>query len=330
MDQNISKIINTIELEDGFVITSHIHPDGDSIGAQLAFLLLLESLGKKVEIINQDPIPEPYLFLPQSHRIKPIDQIKDFNSYFNDYKVGVLLDCSEWERVGKVSEYFRKLPLIINIDHHPDNNGLGKYNYIDEESSAVAEQIYNIFKEAKYNITYDIALCLYVAILTDTGSFKQANTTSYTHQVVADLLSYGISPSKIYDKLYDVKTSAIIHLIGLVLSTVQLNKSGEIAWVRVTKGFFDEVGLPDIEADWVMDYLRTIKGVKVNLLFREIDESSTKVNFRSKIGVDVGRIAKCFKGGGHHQAAGATVNFPLEIAEKKVVSEVEKALNRKH
>jgi len=323
MEKILSPIINVLQKEDNFLITSHIRPEGDSISSQLSLAILLQKLGKKVTIINEDSPPEIYHFLPQWEKIltySPEDER-------NKFEVGIVLDCNQFERIGKVASLIKQTSIIINIDHHPDLQGLGNYNYIDTNASACAEQIYLIIKAMDFKLEYDLALPLYVGIMTDTGSFKQVNTTPLSHQIVSDLLSYGILPNEVANQIYEVNTPVSIKLLGQILSTIKTRQEGKIIIANITQSMLKEAGFTtELEPERIMEELRSIKGGEIILLFRDLGEEKIKVNLRSKTSFNVSEIAKIFNGGGHLRAAGCIVEGKLPEVEEKVLEELEKRL----
>lgn len=323
MEEILSPMINVLQKEDNFLITSHIRPEGDSIGSQLAMAILLQKLGKKVTIINEDAPPEIYNFLPQYEKIltySPEDER-------NKFEVGIVLDCNQFERVGKVASLIKQTSIIINIDHHPDSPGIGNYNYIDTKSSACAEQIYRIIKAMDFKLDYHLALPIYVGIMTDTGNFKQVNTTPLSHQIVGELLSYGILPNEVANQIYEVNTVASIKMLGEILTTLKATRDGKILTANITQAMLKEAEFTtDLEPERIMDLLRSIKGAEIILLFRDLGQNRIKVNLRSKTSFSVSEIAKIFNGGGHQRAAGCVVEGNLTEVEGKLLAEIEKKL----
>jgi phosphoesterase RecJ-like protein len=318
----LDSITNIMEKEERFLITSHVRPDGDSIGTQLALGMILNEMGKKVTILNEDPVPKCYSFLPHSDWIK--------SSVNNDtrFDAAIILDCSEWERIGRIAPIAQKTDVIINIDHHVDGSGLGQYNYIDIAAAAVAEQVYRLLKHMKQPITKELALCLYTGIMTDTGSFKHGNTTIHSHHIVCEFLKAGVKPDFVYRMLYERNNFSSIVLQGMLLSSLQMSDDKCVAWTSITKEMLKKVGYNvEFEPESVLGMIRSIEGVDVVLLFRDLGEDKIKVNFRSKNGVDVWQIARKFDGGGHKQAAGCVINGTLESAQQMVLDEIMHVMN---
>ncbi len=329
MEEILSPIINLLQKEDNFLITAHIRPEGDSIGSQLAMAILLQRLGKQVTIINEDPAPELYYFLPQCEKILTYspEYEKTGLKPVRRFDVAIVLDCNQFERVGKVASIVRNTPVIINIDHHPDSPGIGKYNYIDTAASACAEQIYMIIKAMDFKLDYELALLIYVGIMTDTGGFRQVNTTPLSHQIVAELLSYGILPNEIANQIYEVNTVSSVKLLGMILSGLETRQNGRIALAAITQNMLKEVGFTtELEPERIINQIRSIKGVEISILLRDLGQNKVKVNLRSKSSFNVSAIAKIFDGGGHIRAAGCVIEGTLEEVKKKVVDEVERRL----
>ncbi|MEW6087570.1 MAG: bifunctional oligoribonuclease/PAP phosphatase NrnA [bacterium] len=321
--KELTAIAETIKKGNNFLIVSHINPDGDSIGSQLAMIKILENSGKKATILNQHPVPEVYKFLYGSQKVK--NEV----SFLENFDIAIVLDASDKKRLGDiVNKALRKVPFIINIDHHISNNKFGQLQYLNQDASATAVIIYDLIVLLNEKIDRDIAECLYTGILTDTGSFHYLNTDAKSHLVVADLIKYGINPNKIYEEIYEIFNIISIKLLGLALSSVEMNKTGEIAWMKIRQYDYSLSSLTNGETEGFINYVQMIKGVKVSLFFREFlndnNQLVTKVSFRSKEGVDVNKIAGIFGGGGHSHAAGCVVTGSINSILEKIIKEVEK------
>lgn len=328
MNNNLAKLAHILEKKNRFLITSHLFPDGDSVGSQVALALVLkENLCKEVFIINPHPLPERYSFIKGSEMISHNFSIEDLKR--RDFEVGIILDCNSWDRLGKIKKIADFIPFFINIDHHPDNiRGIGSYNYIDPEASAVAEILYFLFYDyLKIEFSYYVALALYVGILTDTGSFRQPNTTPQAHMVAAKLLSYKINPATVSNYVYQVEEYETLKLRGVVLSNIQVHEILPFGWTYVCQSDLERIGIKDFESESVIAQLRSLKGVKIIALFRELPSSSVKVSLRSlSSSYEVNRIAAKFGGGGHAQAAGCIINLSLSQAIEEVKRAVEEYL----
>ncbi|MEW6679610.1 MAG: bifunctional oligoribonuclease/PAP phosphatase NrnA [bacterium] len=305
----MNEVLKVLQERDNFIITSHIRPDGDSIGSQISLFLILKGLGKRVIIINEDNPPAHFSFLPHlSEILQPDDNRKD---------VALILDVNEIERLGvRTKKIIERIPLKINIDHHL-GGGIGNVNWMDEKASSVCEMIYRLLIGLSKKPNKDIALLLYVGIATDTGFFSFRNTTPSALRICASLLEYGIEPSEIKEKLYSTKSLAELRLFGKALSNLKMN--GSIVSARITEKMIKEANR-EPETGTLLDLMRGIKDSRIILLFRELSPSRTKVSLRSKEGLDVRSIAVLFGGGGHLCAAGCILSLPIDEAEEKIMS----------
>jgi len=317
---NLYAIKNLLKEENNFLITSHIRPDGDAIGSQLALAYLLKRLRKKVTIINQDKIPQHFAFLPDSHLISTNLETKKI------FDVAIILDCSEWERIGKVKEIVQSSKIIINIDHHLNSYGLGRFNLLNSQASSVGEMIFQIAKEIPVELDQALATLLYTAILTDTGSFRFSNSNSFTHQIVSELLTHNLNSSKIYNLIYENNPPGMINLLALCLSTLTLFCYKKVALVSLTEETRKESKAEHIETEMVTNLLLSIASVEVAIFIREIKDNMLRINFRSKDKVDVNKLARLFGGGGHKQAAGCTLYGQIDLVQKNIIKEIKKYL----
>ena len=319
----MEKIIETIKKHKKFLITAHINLEGDSIGSQLAMKELLEKLGKTAVIIDNDPIPDHYRFLPGSKNISnKLNPAPDFDA-------AVVLDCPTLKRIGRVNELLTDDKTVINIDHHISNEKFGDARWIDPEASSAGEMVYLLFKEFGVKPSRDAALALYIAILTDTGSFNYDNTTSATHRVVGELLKYGLKPAAVSEDVYERRSVTDISFLGLVLSTIKVNKTGEVAYLEITKKMLKATGADAAKSEGFVNYARSIEGVKVAVIFKEDIKSPGIINvsFRSKGDADVNKIASAFGGGGHVKASGCVVAGTLSEVKVKVLAKIEETLS---
>lgn len=307
-------VVELIKESSNIAILSHIMPDGDNIGSCLALYNALVKLGKNVIVALDDDVPEVYRFLKNSDQI-----VKPENDYNLDLVIA--LDCGDAGRLGKSAKYLEN-NKIINIDHHISNSNFGHYNIVDVNASATAELVYDLINKLKINMDKDICECIYTGIVTDTGLFQYSNTTSETHRIVADLISNGVEPAKVYKDVYQNNSLSKIKLLGEALSSIELHYSNKIASIILKKELFEQIGAKDEDADGIINYARDIKGVEVALLFRETEDGKIKIGFRSKDFMNVNEIAQMFGGGGHKRAAGATAVGEIRDIKEKVLKAV--------
>lgn len=299
-----------LQEEDFFFIVSHILPDGDSIGSCIAMALALEKMGKRVKVFSCDPVPNKYLFLRGSSLItQEVDSA--------GYSVLLVLDCSDLSRTGLPREVINSFSLVINIDHHVTNTGYGHVNLIDPEAAATGEIIYRLLEEMDLPVNKDIAVALYTAILTDTGSFKYENTTPETHRVVAELLEHGVSVA-VSQRIYDDYPLQYILLLKETLSTLEMWEEGSIASLTVSKELMLRCRATMENLDGIINYVKNIETVEIGILFYLSGDEEIKVALRSK-NVDVSKLAGAFNGGGHLRAAGFRINVPYHQAKNEVI-----------
>ena len=315
-------VVQAIQKHKSFLVAAHVNPEGDSLCSQLGMQELLEGLGKQVTIVNHDEVPGHYTFLPRVETIRT-QAPKDLS-----FDAVVILDCPNLKRVGKVGALIPAGVPVINIDHHISNENFGAHNWVDPEASSAGEMVYRLFKEMDVTITKEAALYLYIAILTDTGSFNYDNTSSVTHEIAGELLGYGLDPSAVSQDVFERRSVEDIRFLGMVLETLTVNASCEVGYLEITRKMLEETGADMAKVEGVVNYARSVRSVKVAILFKEDlrDPGLINVSFRSKAGVDVNKLAGHFGGGGHTKAAGCHLEGALIEIEKKVVAKAEELL----
>lgn len=320
----INQIVELIKNQSTFLLASHVHPDGDSLGSLLGLgTYLSKYLSKNVDIVVDNGIPRQYSFLPNQHLIKKKTELA------KHYPVIIVIECPDKLRLGNVLKDIEAPDIWVNIDHHEKNTHFGNINYIDTNASACGEQIYKLLIQFDKNaIDKDIATCLYTAILTDTGKFTYRNTKAETHRIVAHLLSIGIDHSEIAQKIYNNQSLQLLKLLGKMLDTVQCTLDNKVVYGYISKEMFLETNTTPYQTEGFVDYLQRIGDVEVFLLFQEMaEENRVKVSFRARNSIDVDKIASVFGGGGHKKAAGCQIQGKLSDVIPAVLNEVEKHLN---
>ncbi len=316
----LDEIVDVIREKNNFLITSHVNPEGDSIGSLIAMFLVLEKMGKKAVMGISDKVPENLKFLPGADRIR-----QELDSGFSP-DVAIVLDCPVIERVGWISNFIDESTFIINIDHHISNSSFANINWVEPDSSSVGEILYELFKKLKVDIDTDIAKAVYTAIITDTGGFNYDNTSKRTHMIAGELLEYGIRPRIMQTEIFEKKELAQLRVLGKALLTIELIEEGKIAVMSLKKEMYAEEGSYDISTEDFINYPRSIKGVEVTILFKEnIEvENSTSISFRSTGAIDVNELALKLGGGGHKQASGCTLRIHFNDAKARVLEEAVK------
>ncbi len=314
---SVEQIAREIENRDDFILVSHTMPDGDSIGSLLGMYQILSSMGKKVQMVLQDPVPAIYNYLQGSDRVLTPAQI------CGAIENVIFLDCADEERAGQdVMEVLQGRSYTINIDHHRSNNLFGDMNHIQPEAAAAAELVYKLAKILEVKIEPALANALYAGIIQDTGSFQHSNTTPETFRIAADLLECGVQLETTKIQLFESRSRADICLLGCALNSIQFSSDGKIAWMTITYRDAEKLGAINIHPEGIINHTLMVKGVEVGLLFRETAPGQMKIGFRSKGAVDVASIADLFGGGGHRQAAGARMDAGMEECQSKILEAV--------
>ena len=296
-------------------MASHVDPDGDAIGTQLAFASYLRRLGKEVFLVRDDEVPAKYRFLPGA------DAIPHISSYGPNFSVpaALILECPNIERIGQASRFLAPQARIVNIDHHQDNEVFGEINWIDSHVSSVGEMAFEYFNWVGFEISPQTAELLYAAILTDTGRFRYTSTSPRTMAIAGHLIEAGANPKKICDHVYYNLRPSSMRLIGKVLNGIEFYDAGSICLLTLTQQMLEECNADFSESDGLVDFTLFTQGVVVGALLKETNSAHTKVSFRSRDSVDVAAIALRFGGGGHHNASGCTLPFELSRAKKEVI-----------
>lgn len=321
MKNDLQKIIAALKTSASVAILSHIHPEGDTIGSALGCHLVLKALGKEVATFNPDPVPKNLRDLPGAAEVIQADRLPHpFDCY-------VAVDAADPGRLGGLFNGVAAESLVINIDHHMSNTRFGTYNWVDPEAAATGEMIYHLVREMGVPLSREIATNLYVAILTDTGSFHYANTTPKALRVAAALIEAGVVPQKVAESLFDQREVAELLLLGTLLTKMQVSSDGAVAWMEVTRQMLEQAGLGKEALEGLINYPRSIKGVAVALLFKDEGQGIVRVSLRSKGDVDVAAVAKVFQGGGHKNAAGCTLAGSLPEVRERVLGEVRRVVS---
>lgn len=315
----LSQVVELIEARSRFAITSHIRPDGDSLGSSLGLYWLLRALNKDVEVIMRDPVPHAYQQLPgaQSVRVTPaVDS--NYHSVF-------VIECSDITRPGLID---LDKQVVVNIDHHSTTALFGTINWIDSTASAVGEMIYNLCKATGVRVTKEIAECVYTALITDTGSFHYSNTTERTFKVASELVRTGVKPARTAEAVFASYPWSRIELMAAVLSTARRDESGHIACMRQSLDMQQRARASDEDADGFVNYPLTVGEVEAVAMLKECETGIYRTSLRSKGDVNVAKVAEKFGGGGHRNAAGCTLRGSWEEAETVIMELLQDAVKR--
>ena len=308
-------------------MTTHVNPDGDGIGSEMAMIHCLRKMNVTVEIINSSKLPEEYAFLDPEMIIQQYDPKSGFLK-LKEFDLIVIFDVGGITRTGILGDDLAKLNIpSICIDHHPENHIVCDFKIVDDKSPATTCLIYELIKEI--DITYidkPIAEAVYVGLMTDTGSFRFENANKGAFRVASELLEYGIKPNDIFKHVYESYSRQRMTLLGNILQTVHYEIDGQLAWFTISQKDMKNVGAQLDEIGGFTDFIRSIKGVEVAIMFLEVGSQKVRVNFRSKGKIVVNGIARKFGGGGHFYAAGLIVDDSLEKATQMVLPEVRRTI----
>jgi phosphoesterase RecJ-like protein len=321
-----NKILRLIRDADDFLLVTHVKPEGDAVGSALALALGLRKMGKRVCLVDRDPVPYFLRFLPASRHFRQRPPRRSF-------EVLLLLDCNTLERAG-FKQGLRAEKAGV-IDHHIMRKDVseskitpsGQVNYIDPEAAATGILVYKVLRALKVEIDERIATNLYTAILVDTGGFRYSNTDSESLSIGALLVEAGARPWTITKELYENSRIQSVRLLSLALSTIAL-KDG-VAWMSVTKDMLDKTGSSSQDTEDFVNYPRGLQGVEVAAFFREEGSGFCKISLRSKGRVNVAKVAEGFGGGGHAAAAGCRLEGSLVNVQKKVLTAVRRAVRNR-
>lgn len=297
-----------------FVLTTHVNPDGDGLGSELALALSLRQLGKKAEILNHNGIPENYLWLDTNRDIKQFSPDRDRATVLQAGAI-IILDTNHPGRLRSLEQSVREAKGVkIVVDHHLDPDPFADRYVIDEGATSTGEIVYRILKELPgVSITKEIARALYTAIMTDTGSFRFPRTDPDIHRIAAHLIESGADPTDIFQHVYESWTLGRMRLLGEVLDSMKTAFDGKLAYLVCTQRMFRETGTTEIETDNFTTFPMGVRGVLVGILFNELPDG-VKISFRSKGPIPVNELAKEFGGNGHLNASGARL-FDAKIDE---------------
>lgn len=318
----ISSIIARMKRGGSVLIVSHISPDGDSIGSQLALCELVSQLGCKPMIVNHDSAFPKYAFLTKHKLVN----VFECGQSYPKFDFAVILESPDLDRIGSVHDLLLPGCEVINIDHHRGNTMYGSLNWVDESVAAVGIMVYELFQAAGVAIDEDAADELFTAILTDTGRFRFGSTNPQAMRVCAELLEQGASTKKISDALYASYDENQLRMLGELLAKMELHHDGQSCLLLSNKAIRDKYVNGSDELEGLSEYSLYTKGVKIGALLREIESDRTKVSLRCHEDYDVAAIAAVHGGGGHRNAAGCTVALPFVAAKAHVLEQIRRAL----
>ena len=314
---NLSLLEEKIKSAENILIVTHINPDGDALGSMVAVKKILKQKYDKLsDAVIIGKFPDIYDFLPLKDELIPAENLN------NDklYNLVITVDVASLERISPVEKAYKNSKFKVNIDHHKTNSKYGDISFVDGNASSTGEVLYEIFENLDAQIDNDIAIALYVSILTDTGCFKYKNTTEKSMVICSKLLSKGVDPSDISQRIYGNKPKAMVMLTAWAVSNTKFLNDGKVAYTTVTLKDLEKFNAESDHTEGIVEVLREINSVEVALFFKELKSGYTKVSMRSKT-FDLTQICKKYDGGGHTNAAGCTIMKPVNIAVEKMLNE---------
>lgn len=314
-DAAAREVAQRIRAGRNFLITSHRNPDGDALGSGLGLQRLLRAMGKSAAMQVRDGFNRALFNIPGAHEVAITDTLPP--DYPKAYDAIFTMECPEVERTG-----YPILPgPVVNIDHHLGNTMYGQVNYLDLEAPSVGEMVMQLNRNhLRLPLDPETATALYVSLATDTGFFRYHNTTLRAFDAAEELVRAGVVPGDVSLWINESASRGSIKLLGLCLSTLEVTPDGKIATLELPKHFFAEAGATPEDTEGIVNYGRSIDGVLVSALLKEIGDKETRVSMRAKPGIDVQAVAAMFGGGGHKAASGCTMPMPLMQAKAKLVS----------
>jgi phosphoesterase RecJ-like protein len=317
MPINWSPFVDLVRKHQRFLITTHVRPDPDGLGSQLALADVLEGMGRQVQMVIASAWPPRYNFMDPQRRIQ---RFAPPGTAQQGVEVIVILDTGTWGQLGDFGSFLKTSTATkVVIDHHVSRDDLGALELYDTTAEATGRLVYEAVQALGQPLSRKAAMCLFAAVATDTGWFKHKNTTPATFALADTLQRAGADPNYLYDEIYEQNTVARVNLLGLVLQRLRVIENGKIAFSDVFKDDYAKTGAIPQDTEDAVTYTRSISGVEVGLLFLEQPAGGIKVSFRSRGKVDVAKVAEQFGGGGHRLASGATLHLSMPDAQQRVL-----------
>ncbi len=319
--ESLASLQQLVDQNARFLVVSHVRPDGDAYGSTLGLALVLRALGKDVRVHNEDGLSAAFEFLPAS------EGLRDKPAAPEAGRILIAVDCADQKRLGKIFDAWERTP-DLNIDHHISNPGYAKLNFIDAESPATAQVIYDIIAALNWPLTADIAANLYVGIMTDTGSFRYRQTTARTFEIAAKLVAAGADPTDLAEACYHSYRAERLLLVKEVLGSIHFANQNRIAWFTLTPEMYAGSGAIPDESEGLIEHLQAVKSVECAFLLESLPDGLTRASMRSRGAIDVQKICQHFGGGGHRLAAGLRTKLTPAELEKQLIDLIAQQLPR--
>ena len=314
------QVADVLRRRQRFVIASHVRPDGDAVGSQLALAYALRALGKDVRVVSRDPAPAPFLVFPGVAEIEITNQVDDPGDAV------VVMESGDLSRTGIAG---LQRGFVVNIDHHVGNAMYGAVNWFDLSAAACGEMVFDLVRELGVPLTYEIALHVYIAILTDTGSFHYSNISPRTFDICRRCVEAGVVPPAIARSVFDSNSLGRLKLFGAVLSQMELDASGRVATLMVDRKLAADCGATYEDTEGLINLPLTVKEIQAVVFFKEIGPDEWRVSMRSKENIDIHAVARQFGGGGHKNASGCNATGRLSdvtaLFQRNILEQIQKA-----
>ena len=318
-NNSFDEIRQVISGAEKIIISAHTSPDGDAVGSSCGLAKSLRLAGKDAWVCIEE-MPEKYLNIP----VEGLYKLPEFQD--TDCDLFIALDCADKKRLGLAEPVFDKAPKTICIDHHGTNEGYGDLNYVDGDAASASELVYEVIKDT-FPIDEDTATLIYAGIIYDTGGFRHSSTKPSTMRAAGELMAYGIPFSKVYNRMFYTQNFTQTLATAVTINNARLLHNGDFVFTYITKDDIDKCGSSSSELDGISEYFKRTAGTKVSVFAKEKENGEIRISMRADGEVNVSKIASAFGGGGHVNAAGCTIEGPLDEACKTIIDAVNKALD---
>lgn len=325
MNNAVNRYLKLIEKAQNIVITTHIHPDADGIGSEIALCMALKKMGKNAICINEEPLFDRYRYLDPDNVVECFEDNKE---KLGKIDLLIVTDTNSLPRIGKnVQELVLNSHELLFIDHHPCQKELAAIHCIDSTKAATGELVAELITAMKVEMDKKMALALYTAIIIDTSSFRYPTVTGNTHRVIANLLETGVKPPEAFNKINGTKKVPYMKLLGTVLTSSQTSEDEAIAWISLTEEQIVNFECDAEDTHGFINHLLILDNIKIACMFRQINDK-VKVSFRSAISkVDVGIMAQALGGGGHNHSAATIIEGKLEDVIPQTIAKLQVMLS---
>ena len=323
MNIDWNKLSEIVSKSNKIVLSTHINPDGDGLGSEVAMYYYLKNLGKDCRIINISELSEKYYFLNKNNIIETYKE-ENHESWISGCDLAMIFDIGNYTRLGVIAAVIKDNNILnISIDHHPSDDTFFSDRFLDITAPATGFLVWKYFKHIKLDLSKDMSEALYAALINDTGSFRYNSTTPECHIMAKEILEKGVKPYDVFANIYESRTLPQVRLLSAVINS--LNIVDEFVCIKITQKMLTDCNAQLEDVDGFTDFARSIKGIEVAFMLSEVNNNKFRINFRSRGKYIINDIAQNFNGGGHKLAAGASVdNVTLEELEKEIFNMLNK------